>query len=147
MRISKSFTFEAAHRLQQHNGKCSHLHGHSYKVEVFVDGPNWQPLLSAPGESSSGMLLDFKELSDWWREVEPIFDHHTILEGTDPLVKVLTLAGELNYVLLVPWPPTAENLAMYLRDSFAEWLYRNADRGGLSVHVRVWETEKSWAEV
>ena len=30
--------FDAAHKLVGYKGKCSHLHGHSWKVEVFVIG-------------------------------------------------------------------------------------------------------------
>ena len=38
MRIGKLFKFEAAHRLPNHPGKCKNLHGHSYKLEVVVNG-------------------------------------------------------------------------------------------------------------
>ena len=36
VRVTKRFTFEAAHRLLQNNGKCEFLHGHSYKVEFTI---------------------------------------------------------------------------------------------------------------
>ncbi len=57
MQIRKRFRFEAAHVLPHHPGKCSRLHGHSYRVEVAVGGP-----LAASGPSA-GMVIDFDALS------------------------------------------------------------------------------------
>ncbi len=57
MRIRKQFRFEAAHVLPNHKGKCSRLHGHSYRLEVELDGP------LAESGPSQGMVLDFFELS------------------------------------------------------------------------------------
>jgi 6-pyruvoyltetrahydropterin/6-carboxytetrahydropterin synthase len=39
VRITKTFGFEAAHRLLDYQGKCERLHGHSYKLAVTVDAP------------------------------------------------------------------------------------------------------------
>ena len=38
MQIRKQFAFEAAHVLPYHTGKCSRLHGHSYRLEVALEG-------------------------------------------------------------------------------------------------------------
>lgn len=55
MEIFQSFTFEAAHRLPavppEH--KCSRLHGHSYRVEVWLEGPV---------DPATGWVLDFAEI-------------------------------------------------------------------------------------
>jgi 6-pyruvoyltetrahydropterin/6-carboxytetrahydropterin synthase len=55
--IRKQFRFEAAHVLPHHPGKCSRLHGHSYRLDVAVAGP-----LQGAGPSQ-GMVLDFDELA------------------------------------------------------------------------------------
>lgn len=34
--LSKDFTFEASHQLPYHDGKCSRLHGHSWKGTVTL---------------------------------------------------------------------------------------------------------------
>ena len=34
MIIIKEFDFDAAHYLPAYNGKCEHLHGHTYKLVV-----------------------------------------------------------------------------------------------------------------
>jgi 6-pyruvoyltetrahydropterin/6-carboxytetrahydropterin synthase len=55
--IRKSFTFEAAHVLPNHPGKCSRLHGHSYRLDVTLEGP-----LQADGPAA-GMVEDFEVVS------------------------------------------------------------------------------------
>ncbi len=56
MLIRKQFTFEAAHVLPYHAGKCSRPHGHSYRLDVSVGGP-----LQAQGPAR-GMIMDFDDL-------------------------------------------------------------------------------------
>ena len=36
--ITVTATFAAAHRLPDHEGKCFRLHGHTYGLEVTVEG-------------------------------------------------------------------------------------------------------------
>jgi 6-pyruvoyltetrahydropterin/6-carboxytetrahydropterin synthase len=55
--IKKSFTFEAAHVLPHHPGKCGRLHGHSYRLEVALEGP-----LQRAG-AAAGMVEDFEVVS------------------------------------------------------------------------------------
>jgi 6-pyruvoyltetrahydropterin/6-carboxytetrahydropterin synthase len=57
VQIRKSFTFEAAHVLPHHPGKCARLHGHSYRLEVALEGPLRQ---SGP---ATGMVEDFDVVS------------------------------------------------------------------------------------
>lgn len=38
VQLAKDFMFEASHVLPKHEGKCSRLHGHSWKLTVEVDG-------------------------------------------------------------------------------------------------------------
>ena len=57
MQIRKSFTFEAAHVLPHHPGKCARLHGHSYRLEVALEGP-----LQSEGPAA-GMIEDFEVIS------------------------------------------------------------------------------------
>jgi 6-pyruvoyltetrahydropterin/6-carboxytetrahydropterin synthase len=57
VQIRKQFAFEAAHVLPYHAGKCSRLHGHSYRLDVTVAGP-----LQADGPAT-GMVVDFDELA------------------------------------------------------------------------------------
>jgi 6-pyruvoyltetrahydropterin/6-carboxytetrahydropterin synthase len=71
MLIRKSFSFEAAHVLPYHMGKCSRLHGHSYRLEVSVSGP-----LRDTGPER-GMVMDFSELSKIVKnEIVDSLDHY-----------------------------------------------------------------------
>lgn len=38
MIIVKEFTFDSAHHLEWHQGKCHNLHGHTYKLQVGIQG-------------------------------------------------------------------------------------------------------------
>ena len=71
--ITVALTFAAAHRLSQHEGKCSRLHGHTYGLEVTVQGT---PQTSGPGK---GMVMDFAELRERVNRliVEPL-DHQLL---------------------------------------------------------------------
>jgi 6-pyruvoyltetrahydropterin/6-carboxytetrahydropterin synthase len=57
VQIRKSFTFEAAHVLPNHPGKCARLHGHSYRLDVALEGP-----LHDEGPAA-GMVEDFDVVS------------------------------------------------------------------------------------
>jgi len=54
MEIFKEFTVEAAHRLPNvpEGHKCSHLHGHSFKIEIYVSGEV---------EENFGWIMDFAD--------------------------------------------------------------------------------------
>jgi len=64
MKVTKIFTFEAAHYLPGHP-TCGHVYGHSYKLEVTVKG---QP-------NNSGMVIDFHELKAKVNDVLANYDH------------------------------------------------------------------------
>lgn len=64
--VTRVFTFEAAHQLPWHEGKCQRLHGHSYRLEVTLTGP----------VREDGMVMDFAEVKEVVeREVIERFDH------------------------------------------------------------------------
>jgi 6-pyruvoyltetrahydropterin/6-carboxytetrahydropterin synthase len=72
--VTCSFTFEAAHRLVWHPGKCRNLHGHSYRLEVTVSGPL----------DGNGVVVDFDHLSEIvHREVIDQWDHRDLNEVID----------------------------------------------------------------
>ena len=89
MQIRKSFTFEAAHVLPHHPGKCARLHGHSYRLEVALEGP------LQPTGPAAGMVEDFEALS---RVVE-----ETVIEALDH--------RSLNDLMD---NPTAENIVVWV---------------------------------
>jgi 6-pyruvoyltetrahydropterin/6-carboxytetrahydropterin synthase len=64
--ITKMFTFDAAHQLPWHRGKCRNLHGHTYRLEVTLAGPI----------NEDGIVIDFADLSDAVQsEILDRYDH------------------------------------------------------------------------
>jgi 6-pyruvoyltetrahydropterin/6-carboxytetrahydropterin synthase len=127
--VGRRESFNAAHQLYNPDlsdeenrrlfGKCVNLHGHNYVVEVVVAGEI---------DPTTGYVLDLKLLSDViTRQVIRDVDHRNL--NTD----VWWLKGRV---------PTTENLAQ----AFWERLEPELP-DGLLRSVRVWETDKNWAEV
>lgn len=97
MEIYREFTFEAAHRLPNvpAGHKCARLHGHSYRVEIHVQG---EP------DETTGWVLDFGDISRAFQPLHDQLDHRYLNEvaGLDnPTSEVLAqwiwrrLAGAL----------------------------------------------------
>lgn len=73
MQIRRTFRFEAAHVLPFHQGKCSRMHGHSYRLDVAVRGP-----LQSDGPAR-GMIEDFDEIRRVVKSgVIDALDHQTL---------------------------------------------------------------------
>ncbi len=68
VRLIHEFRFEAAHRLPRvpEGHKCSRLHGHSFKVELSLDGAV---------NPDTGWFIDFGDLADIWAPVYNELDH------------------------------------------------------------------------
>lgn len=73
MEIFKEFTFEAAHRLPNlpPEHKCSRLHGHSYRVRIWVNGPVTEP---------NGWVMDFADIKAACKPVIDELDHRYLNE-------------------------------------------------------------------
>lgn len=72
MEIFKEFGFEAAHRLPHvpPEHKCSRLHGHSFRVQVHVEGP----------VNENGWVIDFADIAAAWAPLHAVLDHHYLNE-------------------------------------------------------------------
>lgn len=127
--VTRSFRFDAAHRVLGHGGKCRHLHGHSYLAEVTV---------AAPALDDLGFVIDFavlKERVGGWIDRE--WDHNVLLNRSDPLRDALAREERLPYLMAPGQNPTAENIAAVLAKEAAVLL---APHGLTVVSVTVWET-------
>ena len=71
MEIFKEFSIEAAHRLPHvpEGHKCARLHGHSFKVTIFVEGP--------VGDST-GWIMDFGDIKSAFAPIYQQLDHHNL---------------------------------------------------------------------
>lgn len=98
----------AGHRVVGHENKCRYLHGHNYRVHFDCVAEELDEV---------GRVIDFsviKSLLCMW--LEDNWDHKTLLWENDPFYHVLLEAGLEQHVVLVPFNPTAENMARYLVD-------------------------------
>lgn len=89
MDLYKAFTIEAAHHLPNvpEHHKCRRLHGHSFRIEVHVEGEL---------DQEKGWVMDFADISEHIRPLFEQLDHHYLND----------IPGLEN--------PTSENLAKWI---------------------------------
>jgi 6-pyruvoyltetrahydropterin/6-carboxytetrahydropterin synthase len=78
--LKKRFTFEAAHFLPHHEGKCRRLHGHSWVGWVEVCGAS----LGSEGPQA-GMVMDYSCIADAIKPMVENYLDHFCLNETLPL--------------------------------------------------------------
>lgn len=109
--------FSAAHQIRGYRGECEKLHGHNYKVQVYV---------IAEMLNEIDIVIDFHELRRLTGEVVSPLDHN-FLNDIFPFT-------EKN--------PSSENIAKWIYDS----LRKKLDNGNIHLSaVTVWESESSSA--
>jgi 6-pyruvoyltetrahydropterin/6-carboxytetrahydropterin synthase len=121
--VSKEFTFDAAHHLHEYDGKCMNLHGHTYKVIFGISG----------FLDDRGLMIDFGDIKDIWKNEIEIFLDHKYLNETLP-----------------PMNTTAENMVVWIYEKMKEALNKD-DRqqqylGARVEFVRLYETPTSFGE-
>ena len=80
--------FDAAHHLEGYPGKCARTHGHTWRVDVAVEGEKLD---------SMGMIIDFVTIKGKLKMILEELDHY-----------------DLNEVPNFTFNPTAENLAKWI---------------------------------
>jgi 6-pyruvoyltetrahydropterin/6-carboxytetrahydropterin synthase len=112
MRLGVTDYIDCAHLLPGH-AKCGQLHGHTYRVEIVVEG-----------EMRDGMVLDFAELKAQIRSVLARYDHRHGNEFLEyPTVENICerLATEIAEAVTFPF-----SIRVY--EGHAKWA--ETDRGG-----------------
>ncbi|MGW8424193.1 6-carboxytetrahydropterin synthase QueD [Peribacillus simplex] len=117
--VSKEFTFDAAHHLHDYEGKCKNLHGHTYKVIFGLSGYT----------DSRGLMIDFGDIKDIWKNEIEIHLDHRYLNETLPLMNT-----------------TAENMVVWIYEKMSEALSLKEYEGARVEFVRLYETPTSYAE-
>jgi 6-pyruvoyltetrahydropterin/6-carboxytetrahydropterin synthase len=115
--LSVETTISAAHYLNGYDGPCSELHGHNWRVVARVQSDRL---------NETGMVIDFKDLSDTLNRVTRKYDHST-LNKLEPF-------GRIN--------PTAEHIAQQIYKEMKTLLPKHVQMNRISV----WETEKCLVE-
>jgi 6-pyruvoyltetrahydropterin/6-carboxytetrahydropterin synthase len=110
--------FSSAHQLRGYKGKCENLHGHNYKIEVFVRGEE---------VNNIGLLVDFGDVKTATDEVVKYLDHRNINELPPFDIEINT---------------SAENIARFI----LEYVASRINETGIEVYkVRCFETPTSVA--
>lgn len=140
IRLTKEFSFEAAHALEGYDGACREIHGHSYRLFVTVKGT---PSADC-ADPKCGMVMDFGVLKGIvGEEIVSRMDHALVLRRTEegaPLRKALK--GRFCNIVEVDYQPTCENML----DDFATRLRARLPQGVTLFSLRLHETATSFAE-
>jgi 6-pyruvoyltetrahydropterin/6-carboxytetrahydropterin synthase len=129
-RIYKQVHFDASHRLLHYQGKCANLHGHRWKVEVWIEGRV---------DDVSGILVDYNDI----KTVIDRFDHQIVLNEKDPMVDCI---GQFQPVITTTGDPTSELLAGTIRDLINDHC-SGTGKDARVVRIRVWESDTCYAEL
>lgn len=139
-RITKVFSFEMAHSLWNHSGKCKNIHGHSYKLFVCLNGQ----IRNSTKHPEDGMIIDFGKLKSLVEKfIINEFDHALVInsKSTEEDTNILNLS-KLNNVKYVDFQPTSENLINH----FAEILKKQLPENIYLYSLKLQETETSFVE-
>ncbi|MCS7278141.1 MAG: 6-carboxytetrahydropterin synthase [Aquificaceae bacterium] len=156
--ITKTFRFEAGHRVWKQNltcgrgaeltagkevpkNKCVNLHGHSYLLEVT---------LGSDVLSDQDMVMDFYHVKNALKDLIEEIDHSFIIDLNDPMFRELKEVAEkygAMKIFPVDFCPTAEALAKFFYDYLEQKLSEVGLLGDVKVvKVVLWETATSKAE-
>lgn len=137
LRLTKEFRFEMSHALDQYQGLCRNLHGHSYKLFVTVIGE----YVKNPQSNSSGMVLDFKRVKELVENsVINDYDHSVVLYKNSKFANVIKETD--TKMIMFDCQPTCENLIMEFHDRITKVL----PEGIKLAKIKLYETETSFAE-
>lgn len=112
-----STDFSAAHSLPRHTGKCKDLHGHTYRVDIEVEGEK---------KEDTECVADFSEVKALVEEVLDLVDHK-----------------HLNEIIAYP---TSENIALFLMAEFEKKL-KDSNLGVVLHSIKIWEGKDKWVMV
>jgi 6-pyruvoyltetrahydropterin/6-carboxytetrahydropterin synthase len=134
--LTKLFSFDAAHVLENYPGKCKHIHGHTYNLQVTITGE----VKNEMNHPFNGMIIDFSELKKWIQEtVLQLFDHALLLHE-DSLTANLDFP-EKERIYFTTYAPTCENMLL----DIVTRLKKCVPTGIQLCEVRLQETPTSFA--
>lgn len=134
---SKRIEWDSAHRLMNHEGACSSLHGHRYAAVIECEAERLDDV---------GRVVDFgviKRLIGGW--IDEHWDHTCIVNRDDRRLVEFMASEARSHGKRAPYlmdEPTAENMAAELLAAARRLL----EPGGVFVvQVDLYETPSSWA--
>jgi 6-pyruvoyltetrahydropterin/6-carboxytetrahydropterin synthase len=140
IRLTKEFTFEAAHMLEGYDGLCREIHGHSYRLFVTVKG---EPV-SDEESPKLGMVMDFGILKRIVNEqIVKRLDHSFMMRRSEDAEEIASnLSFKFSRVVFTDYQPTCENMLSDFAERLLGALPENIELYSLRLH----ETASSYAE-
>lgn len=86
--LKTEFVFDSAHSLRNYEGKCKNIHGHTWKVEIWIKGDSLKL-------DETGILFDFTNVQKLKEKLD-----HKYLNQEIPFFVILN--------------PTAENISLFV---------------------------------
>lgn len=122
------------HRVTGHENKCRFLHGHNYRIHFIITSSDLDHI---------GRVIDFsvikERLCQW---LEDNYDHKFLIWEHDPGMSDLRKL-EPESIVVVPFNPTAENIAKHLVEEVAP--DQLAGTGTVLIECIIEETRKCQA--
>ena len=109
--------FAAAHQLAMVGEKCENLHGHNWKIEVYVAGDH---------TDAAGVLLDFGVIKKHVRDIMSMLDHKYL--------------NDLEF--FQQNQPSSENIAYFVATELQK---RISDQSVRVSRVTAWESDDASA--
>src|SRR5512137_629492 len=128
--IYKEVQIDTSHRLLYYEGKCANLHGHRWKVEIWMEG---EP------DPVTKILIDYSMI----KKIVDQYDHQIILNKDDPMVPRIQ---EFHQVITTPGDPTSELMADLIRDDLHAFCRKHGIKATV-LKIRVWESPTAFAEL
>lgn len=129
--VERYHDISCGHRVVGHENKCKHLHGHNYRFTFTLE---------AESLDNIGRVIDFsvikEKLCTW---LEDHYDHRFLMWDKDPYLNILMNLSRESMVV-VPFNPTAENIARYFLEEIASKLLKSTNTR--LIKCKVQETEK-----
>jgi 6-pyruvoyltetrahydropterin/6-carboxytetrahydropterin synthase len=137
--LVRQLKFCAGHRLHGHEGRCAFFHGHNYRVDVEVVAEGGGADVDAVGRVVDFTLI--KQRMHGW--LDEHWDHAFLVFEDDANALAAVRLVEPTKYFVMPWNPTAENMARYLLEVVAPRVL--GDLGVMARRVAVWETDEACA--
>lgn len=143
MLITRQFTFDSAHQLTDYYGKCESMHGHTYKLQVTLEGE----------VQKNGLVIDFVVLKRIVKKhVLDMLDHKVLNDvvknpsAENLVVWIWDRLKDLQKLLHeeVNDPNLAEHIKKILRDDSEGLQKTEFDKALRLYEVKLWETPNSW---
>ena len=134
LQCTQILSFDSAHRIIGHRGKCKMLHGHRYTAELTFKTETLDEM---------GMVIDFgiiKEKLKVW--LDENWDHNTILSVKDKELGDKIESVTRQKVYYINANPTAEGMAYHLLHNICPMIFQNVSKLNYLKHQTVMQRSK-----